>query len=234
MRKSRAFLLFTVLAVLAAAMPATSDATVGGTVTGTVRNSATGLPLAGACVNVIEATENKTVGTSLPTKSNGVWTLANVPPASNYTAVASHCKGTGIFVGQWYDEQNFQSNATQFAVTSGVTTSAINFSLAPGGDITGKVTDATTKKPVAGILVVAFWTTAFQVATYGVCTPATGKYKLTGAPTSGAYVEFIPNVCGVSSTYSTVWYQNSPSYGSATFVPITANATTSNINQAMH
>lgn len=237
MMERRAFCVAAVLAASAWTLTAGSMAAFaeeGGTVTGTVVSAATHKPLAGICVNLIEAQRNQTVGSSQPTAKNGVWTLSDVPASTTYTAVASHCQGSGDYTGQWYDEQDFQSNATDFTVTSGATTLGIDFSLSPGGAISGKVTDAKTKKPVAGILVVAFWTTAAnQPATYAVCTPANGKYKLVGAPTSGAYVEFEPNDCGTTSTYSTVWYLNSPSYGSATFVPVTAGKTTAKINQAM-
>jgi hypothetical protein len=235
MMKGRVGSIAAVLAVSAwgLAMGSTAAfAAEGGTVTGTVVSATTGKPLKGICVNIVEAKENQTVGTSQPTPKTGVWTLSNIVPSTTYTAAAFHCAGGGDYAVQWYDQQDFQSNATDFTVSSGLTTSNIDFSLSAGGEATGKVTNATTKKPVAGILVVGLYTTAFQTAA-AACTTSNGKYKLTGAPTSGLYVEFLPNDCGVTSNFSSVWYLNSPSYGSATFVPITANKTTKDINQAV-
>lgn len=230
---SRRFLVAALVATLGVLSAGTGTAlAAGGTVTGTVVDAATKKPVAGICVNVVEAPINNSVGTSAATKSNGVWTLSGVPAGATYTAYATRCKGSADYVGQWYLEQEFQMNATDFAVTNGATTSGINFSLSLGGAVTGKVTDAVTKKPVKGILVVAYSTTAFQPATYGACTSEKGTYKLTGAPTSGVYVEFVGNAC-TPSTYKTVWYKNAPSYGTATVVPIAANKTTSGINQVV-
>jgi hypothetical protein len=217
------------MAGVAVGVPAGAAGTTG-SVTGTAVNSGTGKPLKNICVNVVEGSTNTTVGTSGPSTSKGVWTLAGVPPATDYTAIGIDC-ASGDYVGQWYDNQDFQSSATPFAVSAGGTTSGIDFSLSEGGAISGKVTDATTKKPVQGILVVAYWTTALQTAA-AACTAANGTYKLPGIATSGAKIEFIPNDCGVTSSYSSVWYRGAD-YGSATVVSVKAKKTTGKINQAM-
>ena len=201
-----------------------------GSATGTVVNAATSKPMKNMCVNVVEASTNTTVGTSGPSTSHGVWTLAGIPPAADYTAIAFDCT-KGNHVPQWYSGQDFQSSATQFAVGAGITTSGIDFSLSQGGAITGKVTDAVTKKPVAGILVIAYWNTAVQVAG-AACTTANGKYKISGIATTGTRVEFVPGACGPASTYTTTWY-GGVNYASASVIAIMANKTTSNINQAM-
>jgi len=200
-----------------------------GSVTGTVVNAATGKPMKNICVNVVEASTNTTVGTSGPSTSKGVWTLAGVPSAIDYTAIASDCK-SGDYVGQWYANQDFQSNATQFAVSANATTTGIDFSLSEGGALAGKVTDATTRKPLAGILVVAYWNTADQVAG-AACTTAKGTYKIPGIATSGAKVDFLAGVCGATSAYTSTWY-GGVDYPSATAVAITAKKTTK-VNQAM-
>jgi len=204
-----------------------------GNVSGAITIAATGKPLKGICVNVVEATGNTTVGTSAPTTKTGAWSLDGIPASTDYTAVAGNCGGVGKYVGQWYDSQNYQSGATQFAVSAGGTTTGIDFSLNKAGEITGKVTDSTTKKPVQGILVIALWTTDDSASTYSVCTSTKGTYKLEGVPTSGAKLEFLPNVCGTTSTYGTVFYLNGTGYDTATVVPVTAGQTTKNINQQM-
>jgi len=204
-----------------------------GNVSGTVTLAGTAKPVKGVCVNVIETSDNTTVGTSTPTTKTGAWSLDGIPASTDYTAVAGNCGGVGKYVGQWYDDENYQSDATQFAVSSGATTTGIDFSLAKGGAVAGKVTDSVTKKPVAGILVIALWTTDDSASTYSACTGAKGTYKLEGVPTSGAKVEFVPNACGTTSTYGTVFYLDSPDYASATVVPISAGKTTKDINQTL-
>ncbi len=236
MRTVRALSALVVLAVPALLATGVNPVSAAGAsvtgVTGKVTSAATGKPLAGICVNVIEASTNSTVGTSAPTTKKGVWVLNGIPASTDYTAIAYVCK-SGDYVAQWYDGQDFQTDATQFPVPAGATTGGINFSLSEGGAVSGKVTDATTKKPVAGILVVAYYTTAFQAATYAECTTAKGTYSLTGVPTSGVKVGFYPNDCGSTTPYDSEFYQNAPDYNSATVVAITAKKTTKNINQAL-
>jgi hypothetical protein len=216
--------------ICAGGMPAGATTITTGNVTGTVVNAATSAALPGICVNVVDAATNKTVGTSLPTGTTGIWRLKGIAPSTTYTATAFGCKNPN-FVGQWYSNQEFQSTATQFTVAAGKTTTNINFSLTEGGSVAGKVIDSVTKAPVAGILVIAFWTTAPQPSTFAACTTSTGLYKLKGVPTSGAKIEFLPNDCGVTSNYAGIWYHNQSSYGSATIVPVTAGATTAGIQQ---
>ena len=110
-----------------------------GNVSGTVTLAGTAKPVKGVCVNVIETSDNTTVGTSTPTTKTGAWSLDGIPASTDYTAVAGNCGGVGKYVGQWYDDENYQSDATQFAVSSGATTTGIDFSLAKGGAVAGKV-----------------------------------------------------------------------------------------------
>jgi hypothetical protein len=209
--------------------PAGADGSTG-TVTGAVHDATTGKPLKNVCVHVVEASTNATVGTSGPSSAKGVWSLAGVAPSSDDTAIAGDCT-KGDYVGQWYSSQDFQSDATQFAVTAGGTTTGIDFSMRMGGAVSGKVTDAATKQPLAGILVIAYWTTSYQSAG-AVCTGATGKYKIAGLATTGTRVEFLAGVCGPTSAYATSWYGGTD-YASGSYVPITAKKTTAKVNQAM-
>jgi hypothetical protein len=101
--------------------------------------------LKGACVNVIEASDNTTVGTSAPSTNKGRWSLDGIPASTDYTAIARGCNREK-YVGQWYDDQNYQSDATRFAVSAGAKKTGIDFSLGEGGNMTGKVTDSATKR----------------------------------------------------------------------------------------
>jgi len=201
-------------------------------VTGVVTSAATSKPLAGICINVVEASSNHTVGTSKKTSKTGVWKVTGIPASTDYTAIAGECT-KGDYIPQWYDGQAFQTNATQFAVTAGATTTAINFSLTLGGAVSGTVTDAATKQPVAGILVVAYYTSAFQTDS-AVCTTDKGTYSIAGLTTSGVKVGFYANDCGATTpAYPDTYYKNATSYDTGTVVAITANKTTKNINQAL-
>lgn len=242
MRFFRALAVCAVVAVpislLAAATPAgaTSTSKTTGTVKGVIKNASTGKPIAGVCVNVVEASDNTTVGTSAASNSSGDWTLKGVPPATDYTAISVNCNGTE-YVGQWYDHKNYQNKATEFAVTAGSVTSGINFSLSEGGNISGTVTDSTTSEPVEDVLVVALWTTQDSASTYATCTSTAGTYELTAVPTSGAIVWFDTGAdqgaCGATTSYDSEYYLNSSTYSSATVVAVKAGKTTKNIDQAL-
>ena len=223
------------IALAAVAAPGEASAAKSTTgVSGVIKNAASGKPLAGICVNVIEASDNTTVGTSKPSSSSGAWKLKGIAASSDYTAVTSDCQNEG-YVGQWYDDQDFQTNATQFVVNDGTVTKGIDFSLSEGGSVSGTVTDANTSDPVPNVLVVALWTTADQASTFAVCTSAKGKYKLTDVPTSGAIVWFDTGTaaCGTATPYDATYYLNSPTYDSATAVTVKAGKVTKNIDQAL-
>ena len=123
-----------------------------GSATGTIVSTGH-TPLAGMCVNVVNASSNVTVGTSAATTANGIWQLSGIPSSTAVIAYAFDCSG-GNYVGVWWGNTPFQSDAKQFTVGTGKTRAGINFNLKLGGAVTGKVTDAATKKPVADILVI--------------------------------------------------------------------------------
>jgi hypothetical protein len=223
------------LAALASPVDAGASQTTGGA-SGVVKDAATGKPLSGVCVTIVEASDNTSVGQSKPSNSSGAWTLKGIAPATDYTAVTQDC-GAKDYVGEWYKNQDFQPNATQFTVAAGSVTKKINFSLSKGGTVSGTVTDSVTGDPVQNVLVVALWTTADQASTFAECTSATGTYKLQDVPTSGAIVWFdtesSATACGLATPYDEAYYLNSTSYASATVVPVKAQKVTKNINQVL-
>jgi len=239
-RKSRALAAVAAVAGVvgfgAVAAPAgASTAATTGSVSGVVKNAATGKPVAGVCVNVVQSSDNTTVGTSKPSSKTGAWKLAGVAPATGYTAISTDCTSGTNYVGQWYKNQDFQADATMFAVKAGKVTKKINFSLSEGGYVSGTVTDSSTGDPVQDVLVVALWTTADQASAYSVCTSSTGAYKLSAVPTSGAIVWFDTGTeaCGASTPYNQEYYLNSATYGSATVVGVKAGKVTRGIDQAL-
>jgi hypothetical protein len=198
-----------------------------GSATGTIVTTGH-TPLAGMCVNVVNASSNVTVGTSAATTANGIWQLSGIPSSTAVIAYAFDCSG-GNYVGVWWGNTPFQSDAKQFTVGTGKTRAGINFNLKLGGAVTGKVTDAATKKPVADILVIPFRLDQESAAAYAACTATDGTYSLHGLPTTGVKVEFYANGC-TSTTYATQWYDNMPDYSSATVVHVGKNKTHANIN----
>jgi hypothetical protein len=202
-----------------------------GSVTGTIKKSATAT-LAGMCVNVVDASTSSSVGTSAATAANGIWQLNNVPASTTYTAFAFDCSG-GNYVGVWYINTPFQSNATHFAVPAGGTTTGINVRLKLGGAVTGKVKDSLTNAPIAGITVIPIRLDQFVAASFAACTDANGHYTLHGLPTTGVKIQFAGN-SGCSLTgYNNQFYKHKSTYASATVVPIKKGITTTGINDKL-
>ena len=152
-----------------------------------------------------------------------MWVRASPPPRAALgaskalrplpiTRLLPATAGPRDYVGEWYKNQDFQPNATQFAVTAGSVTKKINFSLSQGGGVSGTVTDSVTGDPVPNVLVVGLWTTSNQASTFAVCTSATGTYKLQDVPTSGAIVWFDTAssgpACGLATPYDEEYYLN--------------------------
>ena len=220
------------LAASLGAVPATASAATGttGTVTGVATDAGTGTPLAGVCVTIVDASTNTTVGTSKPSGASGVWKVPGLSTSTTLTAIGRDCKGRD-YQPIWYQDTEFQANATDFTVTAGMTTTGIDLPLSLGGAVSGKVTDAATKAPVAGILVVAFFTTQFATAA-ATCTSSKGTYLMKGLPTDGVKIEYVSGACG-STSYPTAWYKGATGYDTATVVPVTAGVTTKGIKQAL-
>ncbi|NGX37541.1 MAG: Bacillopeptidase F [Chlamydiae bacterium] len=109
-----------------------------GTIAGRVTSASTGLPLAGAAVEVFDGS---TIIESTLTDPNGDYELPSLAPG-NYIVIAL--------------ETNFQTEISGATVTSGATTT-VNFALDPNpGTLAGTVTAAATGNPIVGALIEVF------------------------------------------------------------------------------
>ena len=156
-----------------------------GTISGTVTDQTTSLPVSGVSVRLA----NNSSGTlikSTTTDANGLYTLASITAGPAFQVQTRS--------GQYYEHQNV-FNVT---VTDGNTTT-INFSLPPGGEIRGTVTDNATGLPISGVQIMIFDSTWFQYRT--LITSVTGTYTAGGLPVRSDYrVAVVGN-----STYAGQW-----------------------------
>jgi len=188
-----------------------------GSITGKVTAAATSSPVAGATVC---AAGSAGLGCAT-TNEAGEYTITGLGTGA-YTVLFS---SSGNYLSQYYNGKATASEATPVAVTNGAATSAINAALQPGGQITGKVTDAATKIGIVGVSVCAAGSAGLRCATTG----AGGEYTVVGLAT-GEYTVLFSS----SGNYLSQYYNGKATAAEANPVSVTAGATTSAINAAMH
>ncbi len=166
--------------VTAPAATTAVDATlhVGGQITGKV-TAAAGKepPVAGALV-CASGSDGEICGLS---NEVGEYTISGLE-TGEYTVKFS----TLTYAPQYYHGKANASEATLVSVAAGAPTTGINAALQAGGEITGTVTDAFTKKALAGALVCVSPSVGLGCAT----TNATGEYAITGLGTGEYTVKF--------------------------------------------
>jgi carboxypeptidase family protein len=195
-----------------------------GTIAGTV--TATGSAIAGVCVSATP----QAGGTALQATTGSTGKYSISAPAGEYVVEFGGCAPPpNNYLVQYYNGQISASKANLVAVTSGVTTSAINASLEQGGSVSGIVTAAADGSDISGICVTASQgSTTVQSTT----TVSAGTYSLASLP-AGSYVVEFSSGCGDSGAYLPQWYNNEPIPSSANPVSVTAGANTAGISASL-
>jgi hypothetical protein len=217
----------------------------GGVITGTVVNARTGEPVVGIPVSA----NGERAGGRGRTDVRGRYEIKRLSVGS-YALFASsdlwiNTQPPLRVIGQVYQGPSCwklscpQGAGTPVSVAAGRTTPKIDFSLADGGVIAGVVTNAATRKPVAGARVLFYSSTGDQID--WVRTDANGRYASGGLP-SGTYLAvasveaqqeaLVPQVyMGRSFAPTTNWWTHDPKGG--TPIAVTAPSTTSGIDFAL-
>lgn len=200
--------------------------TPGGRISGTVTNAATSAPISGVQVQIIHP--SGTVLANATTNGAGVYTCPIGLTTGSYYVRTTSSVG---FLNQIYNGIACQGCTpvlgTAVPVTTGATTTGINFALTAGGRISGTVTDAVTSAPIPGVSVQI--TNSGGVVVTGIGTDGSGNYiSRIGLPTGIYYVQT------VFSDYVDKVYNDTNCQGCdvtrGTPISVTAGATTSAIN----
>jgi len=163
-----------------------------GSITGTVTDISTGLPLSPITVQLFTITGGSVGNT--PTDASGVYTFSNVAAGSYYVRTNT----SGQLINQVYNGVVCilcpvqTSGGTLVTVTNGGITGGINFALAPGGRISGTITNSATGLPIQNIGVQL--TTASGVNIGNFNTNASGVYTSAGLPAGTYYVRTVNNL----------------------------------------
>jgi alpha-tubulin suppressor-like RCC1 family protein/uncharacterized surface anchored protein len=206
----------------------------GGIITGTVTVAGTGAPLAGVSVQVYGASGNP-LGGAVTTNAGGVYTKTGLPAGTCYVRTSNSIG----YIDELYNNLACPAasctvtTGTAVVVAAGSTTAGVDFSLAPGGTVSGMVTDEETGLPLANIAVRTYNASGTAVGV-NVATNASGIYAKTGLPTGTYYVR-TSNTAG----YFDELFDNLPCPGGACTVTsgagvsVTAGTTTAAVDFAL-
>ena len=200
----------------------------GGQIAGTVTSAATGLPIAGVSVLVLDSTGNVPFGVGV-TDNAGHYVTAGGSVTGNVLVVTLNTLG--------YQDESYNNHkcpdlncnaADPVAVTLGATTNGIDFALDLGGHISGKVTDAN-GNPLANVEVRIDDPTGSKVDT--PVTDGAGNFTSTGLA-SGTYYAGTKNLLGLADIEWTnlTCPSNSCNPANGTPISVTTPNTTSGIN----
>ena len=198
----------------------------GGQISGTVTDASTKAAVSG--IEVCASTSEFVFVRCVTTNASGEYTIAGLSTGEYKIEFAS---GSSSYITQYYNGKSTFAEASPVSVTAGVTTPNINAALQPGGQISGKVTDASTKAAVSGIEVCA--STSEFVFVSCATTSASGEYAIPGLSTGEYKVEFSPPFENSSFNYLTQYYNGKSTFAEAGVVSVTAGITTPNINAAL-
>jgi hypothetical protein len=194
-----------------------------GHITGTVTNSVTGAAVGGVEVTVDNAGTDAVV-TEAETSSNGAYSVGGLSTGDYIISFYDYG-----YVGQYYDEQTSQGAADPVAVTVGKTSSAIDAAMAPDGGISGTVTDAATKDPLAETYVYVIDSSGDEVAEQ--YTDTNGNYSVTDLPPGAYSVEFADY--NSSAGYIQQYYNGEYTLATADPVTVAPGRTTTGIDVGM-
>ena len=202
----------------------------GGSISGTVTGEDTGAPLSDICVSVFDASWDWLgyYGYYGYTDSSGKYSVKGLP-TGDYKLSFGDCSSRDPgYAREWYNDQQDTLAADPVPVTAGFETAGINAALAPGGSISGTVTEESTAA-LSGICV-----TAHDIPHHwgvGVHTGSSGTYKVKGLPAGDYKVEF--EDCDSPALHISEWYDNKEDSRSADPVHVTAGSETTDIDAAL-
>jgi hypothetical protein len=160
------------------------------------------------------------------TNAMGEYTLPDAPVQNTFTVVVDGtqtCSSTPLP----YTRQTYLNGQPLHFPTGVTTLSNINFTMQPGGSITGTVyrSDGTTPVPFAYLYVYDLTYTYMGFAQ----TNASGQYTFTGLPTGGYKINLNSGSIG-GYAWVSEWYQDKQDFAQATVVNVTAGSTTSGVH----
>jgi hypothetical protein len=194
----------------------------GGAITGTVSDASTAAGITGVSVSIY--TTSGTFVKSTTSNASGLYTVVGLPTGS-YVA-RTFVPSSANYLDELYNDLPCPGNCsvasgTPIAVTAGAATSAINFTLSPGGSIAGTVTDAGSAAPLTNVTVQVYSASGSFVKS--ASSNASGEYAV-GGLAAGSY--FARTSLSSSANFVNEIYDNVLCIGGCTVTAGTAIAVT--------
>lgn len=211
----------------------------GGKITGVVINASTDAPIAGLQVCAIESQEPDLVHfRCATTNSSGEYTVPGLVTGGYIVEFHSPeyegplADGVFDYAPQFYDNQASYAQATKVPVTTGGTSSGIDATMQPGGNITGSVTAAATGVPLKGIEVCVL---PIDEEHKQRCarTNTNGEYTLPQLRAGEYAVEF-GGPLGENRGYVREYYSGKTLFSEADPVTVVSGVTISGMNASLH
>lgn len=195
-----------------------------GWIEGVVSNTS-GLLLAGIDLDIFEATTGDHLTRSALTKSNGTYQIGPVPPGQ-YKLRCDPALGQGYAV-EYFDGKLTKALADVIVVAGGTGTSNVNFTLDPGGSLSGRVLTADSGQPVAAVDIDVFQAGTLLWLDQGAKTGADGRFALGPLP-AGTYVlraDPLP-----TDNYVRTYYASTPDSAAAQTIILNAPGAVTNLD----
>jgi hypothetical protein len=183
------------------------------------------IPLKGIEVVVYPADESRSPVGYATTGAHGEYAVVGLATGFYKVRFSPGFESSLNYVTQFYEGASSLASAKPVSVTQQETTPGINAEMHVGGMIEGTVTDATTHAPLADAEVAAIG--AGEVEYGYALTNSSGQYTIAGLPTGAYRVEF------ADSRYIAQYYNDQPTFASATSVAVLEGAATAGINAAL-
>lgn len=213
------------VAVTAGAITGNIDASLarGGQIKGTVTdpNSHEGVP--DIAVSAYDAAGN--YASSGFTDEDGHYVIRGLGSGTYTVEFASHSGGHSQTV--YYDDKQAFEDANPVSVTEGSDVAGIDAEMDAGGQIRGRITDATTGDPIEQAQVTVFSTDGYYVAS--AWSDADGDYRIHGLDTDQYKLQFSAG----SGTYRAEFYNDKASLAAADPVSVQTDQTTAGIDAGL-
>jgi protocatechuate 3,4-dioxygenase beta subunit len=187
---------------------------------------AAGNPVSNIDVSVFDMSDTWINNTR--TGSNGAYAIFGLTPGQYKVRVNTSGSGTD-YASEYYDNVLSSTQATAVSVTAGEITPNIDFALATGGRITGRVVMDGTPPAEA---ITGLWVTASAFSNNEWAgnsqTQADGTYTITGLATGSYRIQIDTRRPGIM--WVEEFYNNTPNYGAASAVAVVAGQTTPDID----